>query len=78
MNTSHKGDPSRHVVLRTFPRILREAAHEDFASGDRATSCIYTPGEVLYSDSPIIMARLQELAKKSSETVATSVTVPCP
>lgn len=72
---SQKGDPSRHVVLRTFPRIVREAAHEDFACGDRATFCIYSPGEVLYSDSPIVMARLQELAKKPSETVTTTVTV---
>lgn len=68
-NTSQTSDASRHVVLRTFPRILREAAHEDFASGERASSCIYSPGEVLYSDSPIVMARLQELAKKSETVV---------
>lgn len=69
-SSSQKGDPSRHVVLRTFPRILREGAHEDFASGDRANSCIYSPGEVLYSDSPIVMARLEEMTKKPCETVA--------
>lgn len=60
-----KNSPSRHVVLRTFPRILREAAHEDFASGERASPCVYCPGEVLFSDSPVVMARLQELAHKS-------------
>jgi hypothetical protein len=65
-----KPEPSRHVVLRTFPRVVREAAHEDFAVGpDRATSCVYTSGQVLYSDSPVVMARLQELAKKSTETL---------
>ena len=65
-----KREPSRHVVLRTFPRVVREAAHEDFASGpDRETSCVYATGEVLYSDSPVVMARLQELSKKSTETV---------
>jgi hypothetical protein len=65
-----KPEPSRHVVLRTFPRVVREAAHEDFASGsDRATSCMYSSGEVLYSDSPVVMARLQELAKRSAETL---------
>lgn len=66
-----KSEPSRHVVLRTFPRVVREAAHEDFAVGpDRATSCVYTSGQVLYSDSPVVMARLQELAKKSTENLA--------
>lgn len=65
-----KPEPSRHVVLRTFPRVVREAAHEDFAVGpDRANSCVYTSGQVLYSDSPVVMARLQELAKKSTETL---------
>lgn len=74
--TEHNGqnsgplvDPARHVVLRTFPSILREAAHEDFASGERASSCIYSNGVLLYSDSPVVMARLQELAKKSTETL---------
>jgi hypothetical protein len=62
-------DPTRHVVLRTFPRILREAAHEDFAgSEERANSCIYSPGILLYSDSPVILARLEELATMSAET----------
>lgn len=61
-------EPTRHVVLRTFPRIIREASHEDFASGEeRASSCVYSQGVVLYSDSPVIMERLQELAKKSTE-----------
>ncbi|KAJ5327507.1 uncharacterized protein N7506_010609 [Penicillium brevicompactum] len=62
------GEPTRHVVLRTFPRIIREAAHEDFATEEeRANNCIYAPGIVLYSDSPAIMGRLQEVAKKSSD-----------
>ncbi|CAG8275287.1 unnamed protein product [Penicillium olsonii] len=63
---SGSGEPTRHVVLRTFPRIIREAAHEDFVTGEeRANTCIYAPGVVLYSDSPVIMDRLQEFAKKS-------------
>lgn len=67
-----KREPSRHVVLRTFPRVVREAAHEDFAgSPGRETSCVYATGEVLYSDSPVVMARLQELSKKSTEIVVT-------
>lgn len=63
-------DASRHVVLRTFPRILREAAHEDFATGEeRASACVYSPGVVLFSNSPVITARLEELAGKSVETL---------
>ncbi|KAJ5915396.1 hypothetical protein N7466_011329 [Penicillium verhagenii] len=68
-STGAKGDPARHVVLRTFPSVLREAAHEDFASGERANPCIYSHGVLLYSDSPVVMARLQELAKKSTDTL---------
>lgn len=64
-----KTDPTRHVVLRTFPRVWREAAHEDFGCGERVTPCIYSNGVVLFSDSPVVMARLQELAKKSTDTL---------
>ncbi|KAJ5250401.1 hypothetical protein N7489_000811 [Penicillium chrysogenum] len=65
-------EPTRHVVLRTFPRITREAAHEDFASDEeKATGCTYSQGVVLYSDSPVIMGRLQEFAKNSADAVVT-------
>lgn len=73
-----KGDPARHVVLRTFPSVMREAAHEDFASGERASPCIYSHGALLYSDSPIVLARLQELAKKSTDTLVADEPVPLP
>ncbi|KAA8642222.1 hypothetical protein EYZ11_009012 [Aspergillus tanneri] len=67
---SSKEDPSRHVILRTFPRIIREAAHEDFTEDkERASPCTYSPGGVLFSDSPMVMARLQELAKKSTDSL---------
>ncbi|RHZ51978.1 uncharacterized protein CDV56_102050 [Aspergillus thermomutatus] len=70
-SASPRNDPSRHVVLRTFPQITREAAHEDFAEDEeKASPCTYSRGTVLYSDSPVVMARLQELAKKSTETLA--------
>ncbi|KAG0157384.1 hypothetical protein PDIDSM_4569 [Penicillium digitatum] len=65
-------EPTRHVVLRTFPRITREAAHEDFASDEeKATPCVYSQGIVLYSDSPVIMGQLQELGKKSNDSLIT-------
>lgn len=59
------GDSARHVVLRTFPQVVRDAAHEDFADDmQRASRCVYSYGSVLYSDSPAVIARLDELAKK--------------
>jgi hypothetical protein len=65
-----KEDPTRHVILRTFPRIIREAAHEDFAEDEeKAHACTYTQGSVLYSDSPVVMARRQELAKRSTDSL---------
>ncbi|BCS21353.1 uncharacterized protein APUU_21785S [Aspergillus puulaauensis] len=66
-----QADLARHVVLRPFPRIIREAAHEDFIGDEsKANPCTYSQGAVLYSDSPIILARLQELAKKSTDALA--------
>ncbi|KAJ5430923.1 hypothetical protein N7445_008655 [Penicillium cf. griseofulvum] len=71
-NETPANEPTRHVVLRIFPRITREAAHEDFASDEeKATGCTYSQGIVLYSDSPVIMGRLQEFAKKSAEALGT-------
>lgn len=59
------GDAVRPVILRTFPQIIREAAHEDFADDEqKASRCVYSHGSVLYSDSPVVLARLEELAKK--------------
>jgi hypothetical protein len=66
-------EPTRHVVLRTFPRIIREASHEDFANGEeRASLCVYSQGVVLYSDSPVIMGRLQEVTKSGQSSPKTS------
>lgn len=54
-----------HVVLRTFPRIIREAAHEDFTTEEeRGTCCVYAQGTVLRSNSHVIRERKQELGKK--------------
>lgn len=54
-----------HVVLRTFPRIIREPAHEDFATEEeRGTCCVYAQGTVLRSNSHVILERKQELEKK--------------
>lgn len=64
-STAQNGENARHVILRTFPQIVREAAHEDFADDvQKASRCVYSYGTVLYSDSPVVLARLDELAKK--------------
>ncbi|KAL3465380.1 hypothetical protein BJX64DRAFT_64405 [Aspergillus heterothallicus] len=72
-----KSDPARHVILRSFPRIIREAAHEDFVGDEeKANSCTYSCGSVLYSDSPVVLARLQELAKKSTDALTGTEDLP--
>ncbi|KAH8701090.1 hypothetical protein BGW36DRAFT_292428 [Talaromyces proteolyticus] len=59
-------DNTRFVLLRVFPRIYREAAHEDLADDkERVNACVYSPGTVLYSDSPSVLARREELGRKS-------------
>ena len=73
-NHSTSGDSERsnsrsrsgHVVLGVLPRVVREAAHGDFmemGDQDHVVPCVYSAGEVLYSDSPVVMARRQELAR---------------
>lgn len=55
----------RHVVLRTFPRIIREAAHESILDEqEKAPGCIYSYGTVLYTDSPVVRARQDEISKR--------------
>lgn len=62
-------DSARHVLLRTFPRICREAAHEDFADDkEKSNGCVYAAGVVLFSDSPSVLARRDELARKATES----------
>lgn len=63
-----QNDPARHVLLRLFPRIYREAAHEDFADDkEKMHPCVYSPGVVLFSDSPSVLARREELARRAIE-----------
>ncbi|KAL4927898.1 uncharacterized protein BDV17DRAFT_114695 [Aspergillus undulatus] len=69
-SNSSKIELARHVVLRPFPRIIREAAHEDFVGDEeKANPCTYSRGAVLYSDSPVILARMEELARKSTDSL---------
>lgn len=68
VESSSQHDPARHVLLRLFPRIYREAAHEDFADDkEKMNPCVYSPGVVLFSDSPSVLARREELARRAME-----------
>ncbi|OKL56959.1 hypothetical protein UA08_07801 [Talaromyces atroroseus] len=71
---SSSNESGRHVLLRVFPRIYREAAHEDFADDkEKMNACIYYPGTILYSNSPSVIARREEQGQKSNgETVRSS------
>lgn len=70
-NSSSNNDPARHVLLRTFPRITRDEGYEDFAGDEgRRPPCTYSRGSVLYSDSPVVMARRQEGWFESSSTIS--------
>jgi len=62
--------PKRRILLGVSPRIFRDAVHEDFLSedGEKRTPCIYSPGVVLYDDSPSVIARRTELAKKTTSS----------
>jgi chromosome segregation ATPase len=63
------GESARHVLLRLFPRIYREAAHEDFADDkEKVNPCVYSPGMVIYSDSPSVLARRDELARRATDS----------
>jgi hypothetical protein len=68
--TAGDAAPKRRVLLRVSPRIVREAVHEDFLSedGEKRMPCIYSSGVVLYDDSPSVIARRAELAKKTASS----------
>lgn len=62
-----QAQPNRRALLHTLPRIVREARHEDLLSEDdkeKATACVYLPGVVLYTDSPSVIRRREELGKR--------------
>lgn len=70
-NTRSKAeDNGRRLLLRVAPRVGREPAHPDHlaemspeASQRLKEVCIYQPGSLIYADSPIITARVRELAE---------------
>lgn len=60
--------PERQVLLHTMPRIVREACHRDLLDEDdseKGEPCVFLHGVVLYTDSPAIISRREELNKGS-------------
>lgn len=66
---SEPSSSSRRPLLRMLPKVYREAVHEDFVTEDleKANSCTYLPGVILYTDSLSVTARRAELLKKSAD-----------
>lgn len=71
--TNSAENKARQLLLRVAPRIWREPAHPDHlaemppdASDRLGEVCIYQPGSLIYTDSSIITARLQELSDANS------------
>ncbi|KAI1941788.1 hypothetical protein LOZ66_001269 [Ophidiomyces ophidiicola] len=63
-------ESGRTPLLRMLPRIHREPVHEDFLKpeeAEKANQCVYVPGVILYTDSPPVLARKEELSKKSTD-----------
>jgi hypothetical protein len=69
----------RQCLLRLLPHIVREAIHEDYpVDEDKHSSgpCIYLGGKALYSDSPPVMARMQELMQRAIDPSGTTTSRP--
>lgn len=59
-------DSDSDVLLGLFPHIYREAAIENFGHDtEKLNPCVYSRGMVLLSDSPSVVARINELAGKN-------------
>jgi hypothetical protein len=61
----------RRPLLCVLPRIVREPCHEDFLTDsdpEKAKPCVYLPGVMLYADSPSVVARKAELAKRVADS----------
>lgn len=59
----------RRVLLRLLPIIRREPTHEDLRDDSKVcdTGCLYSRGVALFSDSPPVLARIQELQQYGFE-----------
>ncbi|KMU75080.1 hypothetical protein CISG_04367 [Coccidioides immitis RMSCC 3703] len=60
-------------LLRMLPRIHREPVHEDFLQpeeAEKANPCVYLPGVILYTDSPSVIARREEISRKTVDPSA--------
>lgn len=63
------------VLIRTAPRIVREAVYDDFtqmtpAEGDPNGPCLYLRGTALFADSRAVVVRRDELARVRHATAS--------
>ncbi|KAI9879469.1 MAG: hypothetical protein M1830_008428 [Pleopsidium flavum] len=65
---SREGEP-RRVLLRLLPVVFREPTHEDLRDDTKVDNngCIFSHGVALFSDSPPVVARIQELQHRGFE-----------
>lgn len=59
----------RRVLLRLLPSVRREPTHEDLRDDTKIDDhgCVYSHGIALFSDSPPVVARIQELQQRGFE-----------
>lgn len=56
----------RKLILRVLPIIRREPIHHSFRLTEKELNdqgCVYSPGMALFSDAPLVLARLSELSR---------------
>lgn len=65
---SREGKP-RRVLLRLLPIICREPTHEELRDDPKVhdNGCVYSYGVALFSDSPAVIARVEELHQRGFE-----------
>lgn len=62
---SREGEP-RRVILRLLPIICREPTHEELRDDPKLddNGCVYSHGVALFSNSPAVVARVEELQQR--------------
>ena len=62
-------DASPRVILPLLPHISREPTHQDLGADSNRVDpgCMYSPGDALYSNSAIVIARLAEIKQAGTE-----------
>ena len=69
VDCTHDGSP--HVLLSPLPLIMREPTHGDLDSDLTVIDkgCVYLQTRFIYSNSPVIVTRLEEIKAQASSSV---------